>query len=93
MNDDDLRRRLGKLVALRDHPSTLPAIREEAARAYDRLNAKRQEAPEFSYYRYRPGRPYQGTPDDDPVVRSMMREINRQMARMVFPWDIHKPER
>ena len=91
MNNDDLRRRLEKLVALRDHPSTLPAIRDEAARAYDRLNTKRQEPRPGRYYRGE--NLYCGSPDDDPMVRSMMREINRQMARMVFPWDIHKPER
>lgn len=37
MDSDDLRRRLAKLAALRDHPSMLPAVRAEAARAYDRL--------------------------------------------------------
>lgn len=113
MKDDDLRRRLEKLVALRDHPSTLPAIRDEAAKAYDRLNAKVQEAPEFSYYRYRPKRPKFKTSEswtDDmcvydeelghhvpfelnPVQRHILREINKQTKKMVFPWNIHKPER
>ena len=37
MNDDDLLRKLEKLVALKEHPSTLPAIRDEAARAEERL--------------------------------------------------------
>jgi len=43
MNHDALIRRLQKLTALKEHPSTLPAIRDEAARAKERLSAHLNE--------------------------------------------------
>jgi hypothetical protein len=89
MKDDDLQRRLAKLVALRDHPSTLPAIREEAKRAEERLRAQvRDEEPGPGRYQRMFVKHNQQTVE----FERFLRDLDRETAKVVFPWHLNKPE-
>lgn len=85
MKDEDLCRRLEKLAALRDHPSTLPAVRESARRAHERL---RGFTPTDT-----PGRFRRREWEEDPLMRHIMKELNRQTAMHKFPWHFNRPLR
>lgn len=82
MDNDDLRRRLEKLVALKEHPSTLPAIREEAARAEQRLRERAGYVNQFQRPEHSPRL------EDYPDFERFLRDINRETAKI---WPTIRP--
>lgn len=84
MSDDDLRRRLEKLVALRDHPSTLPAIREEARRAEERIRRRYPDEPREVGLDFRVNHFQRLKQTHDPAWDNICDVLNRE-TRKIWP--------
>ena len=88
MRDEDLRRRLEKLITLKEHPSTLPAIREAAAKAEERVRAQMRESRPGQYRRSERGRLPEAT---DIILEALLRDMDGWTAEVAFPWHTHRP--